>query len=85
MTFEEVIRLLKTSCHYRTLLIPVIFLIISSERHLHLSLPSSIRAMSRDQASFWNHNRMKLCNRKFPSADQLKIILCNDFQAGGEY
>ena len=61
------------------LLIPVNFLIVSSERYLH-----SIRAMSRDQAS-WNCNRMKLCHRKFPSAIQLKIILCDDFQADGEF
>ena len=66
------------------LLIPVIFLIVSSERYLHLSPPSSIRAMSRDQAS-WNCNRMKLCHRKFPSAIQLKIILFDDFQADGEF
>ena len=67
------------------LLIPANFLIVFSERYLHLSLPTSIRAMSRDQASFWNGNRMKLCNRKFPSAIQLKIILCDDFQADGEF
>ena len=66
------------------LLIPVNFLIVSSERYLHLSPPSSIRAMSRDQAS-WNCNRMKLCHRKFPSTIQLKIILCDDFQADGEF
>ena len=67
------------------LLIPANLLIVSSERYLHLSPPSSIRAMSRDQASFWNCNRMKLCNRKFPSAIQLKIMLCDDFQADGEF
>ena len=56
-----------------------------NERYLHLSRPSSSRAMSRDQVSFGNCNRMKLCNRKFPSAVQLKIILCDDFQAAGEF
>ena len=60
------------------LLIPANFLIVSSERYLQLSPPSSIRAMSCDQASFWNCNRMKLCNRKFPSAILLKIILRDD-------
>ena len=36
------------------LLIPAIFLIVSSERYLPLFPPPSIRAMSHDQASFWN-------------------------------
>ena len=67
------------------LLIPANFLIVSSMRYLHLSPPSSIWAMTRDQASFWNCNRMKLCNRKFPIAIRLKIILCDDFQAEGEF
>ena len=67
------------------LLIPAIFSIVSSERYLPLSPPSSIRAMSRDQASFWNCNRMKLCNRKFPSAVQLKIIICDNFKADAEF
>ena len=56
-----------------------------NERYVHLCPPSSIRATSRDQASFWNCNRMKLYNRKFPRAVQLKIILCDDFQADGEF
>ena len=55
-----------------TLLFPVIFLIVSSKRYLHLSPPSLIQVMSCDQVSFWNCNCMKLCNRKFPSAVQLK-------------
>ena len=41
MTFKEVIHLLTISHRYRTLLIPAIFLIISSQRYLHLSPPSS--------------------------------------------
>ena len=51
---------------------------ISAMRDAYISLPSSIRAMSRDQASL-------LCNRKFPSVVQLKIILCDDFQADGKF
>ena len=39
--------------------------------------------MSDDQASFCN--RMKLCNRRFPRAVQVKVILCDDFQADGEF
>ena len=52
-----------------------------NERHLHLFPPSSTRKMSHDQASFLNYNRMKLCNRKFPGVDQVKIIFCDDFRA----
>ena len=85
MTFEEVIRILTTSHCYCILLIPMIFLIVSSERYLHLSPPSLIQAMSHDQISLWKYDCMKLCNRKFPSAIQLKIILCTDFQADGEF
>ena len=48
-------------------------------------VPYTRTKSSRDQASFWNCNRMKLCNRKFPSAAQLKIILYDDFQDDGEF
>ena len=34
---------------------------------------------------FGNCDGMKLCNRKFPSAVQLKIILCDDFKADGDF
>ena len=55
----------------------------SVQLYFRLSPPSSIRAMSRDQALFCN--RMKLCNRKFPSEVQVKKIICDDFPADGEF
>ena len=57
----------------------------SNERHLNLPPPSSIREVLHDQVLLWNCNRMNLCNRKFPSAVKMEKIICDDFQADGEF
>ena len=59
---------------------------ISAMRDTHIS-PRHLRfgRCHVTKSLFGNCNRMKLCNRKFPSAVQLKIILCDDFQAAGEF
>ena len=73
----SVIRLLTTSRRYRTLLIPAILIIVSSEIFRE--------AFSLGSVKNGRSNRVKLCSRKFPSADQLKIILCDGFRAYGEF